>query len=100
MYLYLPIETTSLLRPPFYGPDTEEQHPPPPSRKYSDYYLVRDCQNRSVSETSNSTIKLNLMFELYAPWSLLQARARGVETLRDRMFSGEKINITEVSGCE
>ena len=26
-----------------------------------------------------------------------QARARGVETMRDRMYSGEKINITEVT---
>ena len=25
-----------------------------------------------------------------------QARARGVEQMRDRMYSGEKINITEV----
>ena len=28
-----------------------------------------------------------------------QARARGVEQMRDRMFSGEKINITEVEKC-
>ena len=27
----------------------------------------------------------------------LKARARGVETMRDKMFSGEKINFTEVS---
>ena len=26
----------------------------------------------------------------------MQARARGVEQMRDRMYSGEKINITEV----
>jgi len=25
-------------------------------------------------------------------------KQRGVETLRDRMFAGEKINITEVDG--
>ena len=27
----------------------------------------------------------------------LKARACGVETMRDKMFSGEKINFTEVS---
>ena len=29
----------------------------------------------------------------------LQAQARGVEQMRDRMFSGDKINITEVCLC-
>ena len=29
-----------------------------------------------------------------------QARARGVEQMRDKMFSGEKINITEVKYCK
>ena len=29
-------------------------------------------------------------------FSLLQAKARNVEGMRDRMFSGDKINFTEV----
>jgi len=28
---------------------------------------------------------------------VLQAKARGVQEMRDKMFSGEKINFTEVS---